>query len=78
MQALDQVKKWLGDITEIALMLIAVGIAVEILFGASVPFFGGVINNLTTLLSTLGDNGLVGLIALGIIVYLFNKRRASV
>lgn len=78
MQALEQVKKWLGDITEIALMLIAVGIAVEILFGASVPFFGGVINNLTTLLSTLGDNGLVGLIALGIIVYLFNKRRASV
>ena len=76
MQALDQVKKWLGDITEIALMLIAVGIAVEILFGASVPFFGGVVGNLTTLLSTLGDNGLVGLIALGIIVYLFNKRRA--
>lgn len=78
MQALDQVKKWLGDITEIALMLIAVGIAVEILFGASVPFFGGVVSNLTTLLSTLGDNGLVGLIALGIIVYLFNKRRAPV
>lgn len=78
MQALDQVKKWLGDITEIALMLIAVGIAVEILFGASVPFFGGVVTNLTTLLSTLGDNGLVGLIALGIIVYLFNKRRAPV
>lgn len=78
MQALDQVKKWLGDITEIALMLIAVGIAVEILFGASVPFFGGVVSNLTTLLSTLGDNGLVGLIALGIIIYLFNKRRAPV
>lgn len=77
MQVLEQVKKWLGDITEIALMLIAVGIAVEILFGASVPFFGGVVTNLTALLTSLGDNGLVGLITLGIILYLFNKRRAQ-
>ena len=77
MNLLNQVKRWLGDITEIALLLIAVGIAVEILFGASVPFFGGVVANLTALLGSLGDNGLVGLIALGIILYLFNKSRAA-
>ena len=77
MNVLNQVKNWLGEITEIALLLIAVGIAVEILFGASVPFFGGIVTNLTTLLSSLGDNGLVGLIALGIIMYLFNKSRVT-
>ena len=77
MNVLNQVKNWLGEITEIALLLIAVGIAVEILFGASVPFFGGIVTNLTTLLSNLGDNGLVGLIALGIIMYLFNKSRVT-
>lgn len=76
MQFLEQVKKWVGEITEIALLLIALGIAVEILFGATVPFFGGVIVNLTALLSTLGDNGLVGLIALGIILWLFHRKRA--
>jgi len=76
MQMLEQVKRWLGEITEIALLLIAVGIAVEILFGASVPFFGGVVANLTALITSLGDNGLVGLISLSIIFYLFNKTRA--
>ena len=78
MQMLEQVKKWLGEITEIALLLIAVGIAVEILFGASVPFFGGIVANLTALITSLGDNGLVGLISLSIIFYLFNKTRAHV
>ena len=77
MNVLNQVKRWLGEVTEIALLLIAVGIAVEILFGASVPFFGSVVANLTPLLSSLGDNGLVGLIALSIILYLFNKGRAA-
>ena len=78
MQILEQVKRFLGEITEIALMLIAIGIAVEILFGATVPFFGGVVANLTALIANLGDNGLVGLIAMSVILYLFNKRRANV
>ena len=78
MQFLEQLKKWIGEITEISLLLIALGIAVEILFGSTVPFFGGkIVGNLTALLSTLGDNGLVGLIALGIILFLFNRRRAA-
>ena len=79
MHFLEEVKKWVAEITEIALLLIALGIAVEILFGAAVPFFGGgIVANLTGLLNTLGQNGLVGLIALGIILFLFSKRRAAV
>jgi len=76
MHFLEQVKRWLGEITEIALLLIALGIAVEILFGESVPFFGRVIPNLTALLNSLGENGLVGLIALGIILFLFYRKKA--
>jgi hypothetical protein len=76
MDFLQEVKKWLGEITEIALLLIALGITFEILFGfENVPFFGGVVGNITTLLHELGQNGLAGLIALGIILYLFNKKR---
>jgi hypothetical protein len=76
MQFLQEVKKWLGEITEIALLLIALGITFEILFGfEGVPFFGGVIGNITTLLNDLGQNGLAGLIALGIILYLFSRRK---
>jgi len=77
MNFFKDVKKWLAEITEIALLLIALAIAVEILFGSAIPFFGGVVANITGLLSTLGDNGLVGLIALGIILFLFNRRRAE-
>lgn len=78
MRVLEELRKWLGEITEISLLLIALGIAAEILFGNAVPFFGnGIVANLTNLLKTLGDNGLVGLIALGIILFLFRKRAAA-
>jgi hypothetical protein len=78
MQFLVELKKWLGEITEIALLLIALGIAAQILFGNSASFFGSsIVTNLTSLLKTLGDNGLVGLIALGIILFLFRKRAAA-
>ena len=77
MRFLEEIKKWLGEVTEIALLLIAVGIAVEILFGKTVPFFGGVVTNLTALINTLGENGLVGLIALSIILFLFYRKKAA-
>ena len=76
MSYFEQIKKWIGEITEISLLLIALGIAAEILFGSAVPIFGGIVTNLTGLLNTLGENGLVGLVALVIILFLFHKRRA--
>jgi hypothetical protein len=78
MQVLEQVKRWLGEITEIALLLIALGVAIEILFGPQVQWFGGIVTNLTALLNTLGENGLVGLVALGIILWLFYRKKAVV
>lgn len=76
MRFFQEIRKWLGEITEIFLLLIAIGIAVEILFGTAVPFFGGIVANLTALIETLGENGLVGLIALSVILYLFTKKKA--
>jgi hypothetical protein len=76
MHFFEEIKKWLGEITEISLLLIALGVSVQILFGQTVPFFGGIVGNLTGLLNTLGENGLVGLIALGIILFLFYRKRA--
>ena len=77
MQYLQELKKWLGEITEIALLLVALGVVVEILFGKAVPFFGGIVANLTGLLNTLGENGLVGLIALAILLFLFYRKKAT-
>ena len=77
MHYFEEIKKWIGEITEITLMLIALGIVVNILFGNTVPFFGGIVTNLVGLLSACGENGIVGLIALGIVVYLFQRKRAT-
>ena len=76
MNFLAEIKKWLGEVTEIALLLVALGIVVEILFGSAVPFFSGIVANLTALITALGENGLVGLIALSIILFLFYRKRA--
>ena len=79
MTFLQEIKKWLSEITEIALLLIAIGITFEILFGLEgVPFFGGIVGNITKLLTELGDNGLAGLFALGIILYLFHRSKLPV
>ncbi len=78
MNYFEKIKRWIGEITEISLLLIALGIVVGILFGDTVPFFGGIVTNLTGLLNTLGENGLVGLVTLSIILFLFYKRKAVV
>lgn len=76
MHYLQEVKKWLGEIMEIFLLLLALGIVVQILFGDGVLFFGGIVPNLTKLITALGENGLVGLIALSIILWLFHRKKA--
>jgi hypothetical protein len=46
----------------------------ELLFGPSTPFLGpNIIDNLVTLIQDLGDAGVVGLISIAIIIYLWNK-----
>ena len=74
MRYLEEAKKLLSEITEVFLLLIALGVVVEILFGTvNLPFFNGVTANLTGLIAQLGEGGLVGLIALAVIIYLFQR-----
>ena len=54
--------------------LLALAIVVSLLVGpGQVAFFGAVVGNITSLITTLGAAGLPGLIALGVIVWLFQK-----
>jgi hypothetical protein len=71
---MDQVRTVIGQIVDIGLALVAVAIVATVLFGPNLPFFGGVVANLVGIVKDLGANGLVGLIALGIIIWLFAKR----
>ncbi len=74
MDMLNTTKSWIAGLTEVGLMLIALAIVASLLVGGSVPFFGGVVGNIVNLVKELGTNGLVGLIALGFILWLFSKR----
>jgi hypothetical protein len=74
MEMLNTTKSWIAALTEIGLMLIALAIVASLLAGGTVPFFGGVVTNIVGLVKELGTNGLVGLIALGFIFWLFSKR----
>lgn len=71
----DSSKRFLINITEGFLLLVALAVVAGVLFGtASLPFVGGVTENLIALIKQLGDAGLVGLIATGIIIWLISKR----
>ena len=72
---LDDVKYWLKQITEVGLLLIAAAVVLEIIFGSAVPYFGvGILDNIVTLTAKLGSDGLVGIIAIGVILWLYLRR----
>ena len=77
MDALQRIKGWIGSLTEIGLMLLALAIVAAVLIGANLPFFGNVTNNIMALVKGLGDAGLVGLITLGVILWLFSGRKVA-
>jgi ABC-type enterochelin transport system permease subunit len=77
MNGLQTLKSWIGGLTEVALMLLALGIALALLAGPQVPFLGNVVANIVAMTKELGSNGIVGLIALGVILWLFSKRTMS-
>jgi phosphotransferase system glucose/maltose/N-acetylglucosamine-specific IIC component len=74
MDGVRSVKNFIAALTEIGLMLIALAIVAALLVGTNLPFFGNVVGNITALVKSLGDGGLIGLIVLGFILWLFSKR----
>jgi hypothetical protein len=74
MELINSTKSWIAGLTEVGLGLLALAIVASLLVGGAVPFFGSVVANIINLVKDLGTNGLAGLIALGIILWLFSKR----
>ena len=75
MELFDKAKGCIVRITELGLLLVALGIVLQVLFGTAVPFLGGdIVGNLIKLVSALGSNGVVGLVAIAVILWLFNRK----
>ena len=65
---------WIRSLTEAGLALIALGVVLQILFGAAVPFIGiDVIGSVTALVKALGSEGLVGLVAVWVLWGIYSK-----
>ena len=72
MDWLTKAGDWVKGIAHISVLLIALGVVWQVLFGKAVPFIGGdIVGNISSLVAQLGSAGLVGLITLGILLWLF-------
>ena len=68
------VKSWIGGLSSIALSLVGLSIILQVLFGDNVVFVPmDVIGNISNLVSSLGSSGLVGLITVGVIYWIFKN-----
>ena len=77
MNVLTNVKKWANEIAHLAVTLMAMFIALEILFGGSaLPFLPAtdVIGTVTGLVKSLGNEGLAGLIAVWVLYTIWEKK----
>ena len=65
---------WCKHITELGMAIIALGVVLQIIFGATVPFLGiDIVGAIVGIVSKLGSEGLVGLVAVWILWALFSK-----
>jgi len=71
---LDKAIGWIRSLTEAGLALIALGVVLQILFGAAVPFIGlDVVGSVVGLVKELGSEGLVGLVAIWVLWGIYSK-----
>ena len=64
----------ISNVTSVAVALIGLSVALEVVFGSAVPFLSlGVINNISAIVADLGAQGLIGLITVGILWALWKK-----
>lgn len=77
MDVLKHVKNWAGGIADVAVSLMAMFIALEVLFnGSALPFLPAtdVIGSVTGVVKGLGSEGLVGLVAVWVLYSIWNKK----
>jgi len=70
MKVLQGLSGTISSLTHVVIGLLGLGIVVSLL-GGNVPFVGGVADNIVGLVQSLGDAGIVGLVAAIVILNLY-------
>jgi len=75
MEVLNKITGWFKSLTEAGLSLLALGVVLQVLFGATVPFLKiDVIGSVVGVTKQLGSEGLVGLVAVWVLMSLYNRK----
>jgi len=71
---ISTIKYYLGQFLELGVLLLAVSVFAELIFGPNVAFFGSqVTNNLINLLNSLGEQGVAALIIVFAVIFVYRK-----
>ena len=71
---ISKITSYLNKFLEVGVILLAISVVAEILFGPNVPFFGSqVTNNLIALLNNLGDQGIAALIIVFAVIFVYRR-----
>lgn len=71
---IERIKIGLWELTKLLALLVAVAVLVSTLFGTNVPFFGNILVNVQSVIGILGSEGLGLIIAIIIILSVWNSR----
>ena len=72
-EVMDKITTALGGLTTILLSFVSLSILAEVIFGANM-FGTTVVSNLMGMITSMGEGGFVGLLALIILIQLFQKK----
>ena len=71
---INKIVGYLNKFLEVGVLLLAVSVIAEILFGPNVAFFGTqVTSNLISLLNSLGEQGIAALIIVFAVIFAYRK-----
>ena len=70
---LNSIKDFLARLTDVLVPVVSVALLLGIIFGPEAPFVGDVYKNISDLLNLLGSDGLLGLVAIIIILVYLKK-----
>lgn len=75
-----EIKRWLTQILELALLVVALLAVVQVLFGTGAVqvFRIDVIKNIGEIAKAFGDAGLVGVVAAGVVAWLIVRQRPTI
>ena len=71
---ISTIKYYLRQFLELGVLLLAVSVFAELIFGPNVAFFGSTVTkNLITLLDSIGDQGVAALIIIFAVIFVYRK-----